>query len=69
MPEDTDEWWQQLMRTVDRALGRVYATDPLLYAELVKIRRRLEPRSMATTNGTPASRGGRGSRLVRRHEC
>lgn len=64
MTTDADEWWQQLAQTVDRMLSRVHVTDPLLYAELLKVRRRLEPRLSDMADATSASRGGGGHRMV-----
>jgi len=49
-----ERWGQQVARRVDRTLGRVYATDPLLYAELLKVRRRLIPRLAGMTDGASA---------------
>ena len=43
MTPDAEEWWQQFALTVDRMLSRVHLADPLSYAELFNVRRRLEP--------------------------
>jgi hypothetical protein len=51
-----EQWGQQVARRVDRTLGRVYAADPLLYAELLKVRRRLIPRLAGMMDGHPRGR-------------
>jgi hypothetical protein len=38
---DHPEWQERLLSVYDRSLSRAYPMDPLLYAELLKARRRL----------------------------
>ena len=40
-----DQWRDRLVESVDRTLERVYLTDPMLYAELVRLRYRLRPKT------------------------
>ena len=41
MADRRDQWRDQLVEYVDRTLERAYLADPMLYAELVRLRERL----------------------------
>lgn len=41
MDEQRETWPQPLVESVDRWLGRAYRVEPLLYADLLRLRRRL----------------------------
>jgi hypothetical protein len=46
-----DRWRDLLVENVDRALERVYLSDPVLYAELVRLRQRLQPKAETEQQG------------------
>jgi hypothetical protein len=51
----TDGDRRQLLRTIDRTLGRAYLVDHAAYVELLQLRRRLE-RQLAADSSFPHAR-------------